>query len=89
MKKNLWANVLALNNTDEVKFVIGGREDYDWAKSMIAAHRIADRCPVLMSVVFGKLEPVQLAEWILEDRLNVRFQIQMHKVIWHPEARGV
>ena len=89
MKKNLWANVLALNNTDEVKFVIGGREDYDWAKSMIAAHRIADRCPVLMSVVFGKLEPVVLAEWILEDRLNVRFQIQMHKIIWHPETRGV
>lgn len=89
IKKNMWENVRFLKETDEVKFVIGSREDYDWAKSMIATHDIGKRCPLLMSVVFGKLEPVELAEWILADRLNVRYQMQMHKIIWHPEARGV
>lgn len=88
-KKNRWENVAFLKGTDEVKFVIGDREDYDWAKSMIAEHRIAGRSPILMSVVFGKLEPAQLAEWILAEKLDVRFQLQMHKLIWHPETRGV
>ena len=88
-KKNLWENVGQLKQTDEVKFVIGDREDYDWAKGMIQSHRIEGRCPILMSVVFGKLEPIQLAEWVLEDKLNVRFQLQMHKYIWSPETRGV
>ena len=89
MKKNLWENVGQLKQLDEVKFVIGDREDYDWAKGMIQSHRIDARCPILMSVVFGKLEPIQLAEWVLEDKLNVRFQLQMHKYIWSPETRGV
>jgi 7-carboxy-7-deazaguanine synthase len=89
MKKNLWDNVKYLKQGDEVKFVIGNRDDYEWAKSMIEQYKIRDRCPVLMSVVFGALEPLQLAEWILEDRLDVRFQLQMHKYIWSPQARGV
>ncbi len=89
MKKNLWENVEHLKETDEVKFVVGDREDYDWAKGMIQSHGIELRCPILMSVVFGKLEPIQLAEWVLEDKLNVRFQLQMHKYIWSPETRGV
>jgi 7-carboxy-7-deazaguanine synthase len=89
MKKNLWENVQFLNGRDEVKFVIGDREDYDWSKRMIEEHQIGGRCPILMSVVFGKLEPVQLSEWILADRLNVRFQLQMHKYIWSPETKGV
>jgi 7-carboxy-7-deazaguanine synthase len=89
MKKNFWENVGYLKETDEVKFVIGDREDYVWAKGMIQGHEIENRCPILMSVVFGKLEPVQLAEWVLEDKLNVRFQLQMHKYIWSPETRGV
>lgn len=89
MKKNLWENVHYLNQSDEVKFVVGNREDYEWAKTMIEQHQICKRCPVLMSVVFGELEPLQLAEWILEDRLDVRFQLQMHKYIWNPETRGV
>ena len=89
MKKNLWNNVHYLNAKDEVKFVIGNREDYDWAKEMIARYEIDTRSPILMCVVFGQLEPMQLAEWILEDRLNVRFQLQMHKYIWQPETRGV
>ena len=89
MKKNLWENAALLKETDEVKFVIGDREDYVWAKGMIQNHDIEGRCPILMSVVFGKLEPIQLAEWVLEDKLNVRFQLQMHKYIWSPETRGV
>ena len=89
MKKNLWENVNNLKAGDEVKFVISNREDYDWAKEIIQKHQIEKRCPILMSVVFGELEPIQLAEWILEDKLNVRYQLQMHKYIWSPETKGV
>ncbi len=89
MKKNLWENVRRLTEKDEVKFVIGTREDYEWSKAAIAEHGIGGRCPILMSPVFGELEPVQLAGWILEDRLDVRFQLQLHKFIWSPETRGV
>ena len=89
MKKNLWENVNYLKAGDEVKFVIGNREDYEWSKQMIREHRIDERCPILMSVMFGELEPVTLAEWILEDKLSVRFQLQMHKYIWSPDTRGV
>lgn len=89
MKKNVWNNVLRLTSSDEVKFVIGTREDYEWAKEMIAHYQIGQRCPILFSVVFGELEPVTLAEWMLEDRLDARFQLQMHKYIWSPETRGV
>lgn len=89
VKKNYWENVSYLRQSDEVKFVIGTREDYEWSKQMIREYRIKERCPILMSVVFGELEPLQLAEWILEDKLNVRFQLQMHKYIWSPETRGV
>jgi len=89
IQKNLWQNIQHLNAEDEVKFVIGNRADYDWAKTIIAQHGIDQHCPVLMSVVWSELEPVQLVEWILADRLNVRFQLQTHKYIWHPETRGV
>ena len=89
MKKNLWSNVDALKETDEVKFVIGTREDFDWSVEMIGKYHIDQRCPVLMSVVFGLLSPLELAEWILRSGLNVRFQLQMHKYIWTPETRGV
>ena len=89
MKKNFWENVQFLKPTDEVKFVVSDREDYEWAKRMIDEHKIGERCPILMSVVFGELEPMQLAEWILADKLKVRFQLQMHKYIWSPETRGV
>jgi 7-carboxy-7-deazaguanine synthase len=89
MKKNMWENVRYLRVGDEVKFVIGDREDYEWAKAKIDEHRLTEQCPVLMSVVFGELEPIRLAEWILKDKLDVRFQLQMHKYIWSPEMRGV
>lgn len=87
--KNDWGNVARLRKGDEVKFVIANREDYEWSKRVMVEHGIADRCDVLMSAVFHELEPVQLVEWILEDRLNVRFQIQLHKIVWNPETRGV
>ncbi len=89
VKKNLWSNADHLKATDEVKFVIGTREDFDWAVDAIATYRIAERSPILMSVVFGVLEPAELAGWILESGINARFQLQMHKYIWEPSARGV
>ena len=89
VKKNLWSNVNALRSSDEVKFVIGNRDDFDWSVEMIRRHEIDRRCPILMSVIFDVLPPVELAEWILESKINVRFQLQMHKFIWEPATRGV
>lgn len=89
VKKNRWENVGCLTTNDEVKFVVGNREDFDWSIRMIREHGLDRRCPVLMSVVFGVLEPQSLAEWILESGLAVRFQLQMHKYIWEPATRGV
>lgn len=89
MKKNLYENIDYIKNIDEIKFVIGDREDYDWSKEMIEKYNLIEKCSVLFSVVFGKLEPVKLVNWILEDKLKVRYQLQMHKIIWHPETKGV
>ena len=89
VKKIFWENVNHLKTGDEVKFVVGTREDYEWTREMIRLHGIDGRCPVWMSVVFGELEPVLLAGWILEDRLNVRLQLQLHKYVWSPGQRGV
>ncbi|HGY56796.1 MAG TPA: 7-carboxy-7-deazaguanine synthase QueE [Caldithrix abyssi] len=84
-----WDNIALLTDLDEVKFVIGDREDYEWAKAILEKYNLNERCPVLFAPVFGQLKNKHLAEWILEDRLNVRFQLQMHKYIWPPEQRGV
>jgi len=89
VKRNFYDNIAFLKPGDEVKLVIGSREDYVWSKEILEKYDIASKCEVLFSVVFGKLEPVKLAEWILEDKLNVRFQLQMHKFIWEPTAKGV
>lgn len=89
MKKNLYDNIKHLKSTDEVKFVIGTLEDYNWTKEIIKQYNLTKICPVLFSTVFNKLEPVTLVEWILEDKLDVRFQLQMHKFIWEPTAKGV
>lgn len=89
MDKNLYENVDHLKKDDEVKFVIGNREDYDWMKDIISKYDLQNKCALLASVVFGKLEPLTLVNWILEDKLEVRFQLQMHKFIWHPETKGV
>jgi 7-carboxy-7-deazaguanine synthase len=87
--KNLYENISYLKQNDEVKFVIGNREDYDWSNTIIQKYSLTDKCSVLFSNVFEELKPIQLAEWILEDNLKVRFQIQMHKYIWDPNKRGV
>jgi len=84
-----WRNLDRLTAKDEVKFVIKDRADYDWAKEVLARYHLPQRCTVLFSPVFGELEPRQLAEWILADRLPVRFQLQVHKYVWDPQARGV
>jgi 7-carboxy-7-deazaguanine synthase len=84
-----WPNVDQLTGKDEVKFVLADRQDYDWARRIIDQYDLVRRCPVLMSPVFGQLEPRQLAEWILADRLAVRCQLQLHKFIWASDMRGV
>ncbi|HXZ88074.1 MAG TPA: radical SAM protein [Candidatus Binataceae bacterium] len=89
-KRNRWSNIEWLTPHDEVKFVIADRTDYEWARSVTRDHNLADRVnAVLMSPVFGALEPARLAAWILEDRLPVRMQLQIHKFIWSPTTRGV
>ncbi len=89
VKKNLYENINYLKPTDELKFVIGSREDYDWTKKLMEQYKLNDKCEILFSVVFGELEPITLVEWILEDNLKVRFQLQMHKFIWDPVTKGV
>ncbi|KUO63724.1 7-carboxy-7-deazaguanine synthase [bacterium BRH_c32] len=89
MKKNRYENIEFLKPNDEVKFVIGSREDYDWSKSIIEKYNLIGKCELLFSIVFGELIPLTMADWIIEDNLQVRFQLQMHKYIWKPDERGV
>lgn len=89
MTKNLYSNIDYLKTTDEIKFAIGTREDYEWAKKVIFDYNLPAKCKILMGCVFGQLQNIELATWILEDKLPVRFQMQLHKYIWHPETRGV
>ncbi len=89
LKKNLYSNIEDLKQSDEVKFVIGDREDYDWSKETMAKYNLTEKCSLLFSTVFGKLEPLTLVNWILHDNINVRFQLQMHKFIWEPDTKGV
>ncbi|WP_454063566.1 7-carboxy-7-deazaguanine synthase QueE [Candidatus Nitrospira salsa] len=84
-----WTNLDRLSKKDEAKFVIKDRQDYEWAKDVLAQYGLIDRCPVLFSPVFGELDLQPIAEWILEDQLPVRFQVQLHKFIWAPDMRGV
>ncbi|GAC1300633.1 MAG: 7-carboxy-7-deazaguanine synthase QueE [Isosphaeraceae bacterium] len=86
---NLWKNLDLLKKTDEVKFVLVDRDDFDWALDVIRERGRCERCAVWMRAAFGKIEPVELAEWILESRLSVRYQTQLHKQIWAPNAIGV
>jgi 7-carboxy-7-deazaguanine synthase len=80
--RNLWANIDLLAPRDEVKIVLASREDYDWAVLTCRQRRLFERCPVLFSPVQGQLGPAQLAQWILDDHLPVRFQLQLHKLLW-------
>lgn len=101
VEKNRWANISHLNQRDEVKFVLTSRADYDWMKNILDEHAISDRVGAVLVSAVNEVKPgleiagvaglaVQdLAKWLLEDRLPVRFQTQLHKIIWDPLARGV
>jgi len=88
--KNDWTNIDALTDRDEVKFVIASRRDYEWSREQVTKHNLSNRCKAaLFSPVFGAIEGDSLVKWILEDKLNVRFQLQLHKYVWPPDAKGV
>ena len=87
--KNCYANLRHLTKLDELKFVIADQADYDWAKRIITAEQLNQRCSVLVSPVVEHLPLRTLADWVLADRLPVRLQTQWHKLIWGPTARGV
>lgn len=88
-KKNLYTNFEHLKSFDEIKFVIGSREDFDFSLETIKKHDLIDKNNILFSSVFDELENQKLAEWILEENINVRMQLQMHKYIWDPNKIGV
>jgi 7-carboxy-7-deazaguanine synthase len=81
-EKNLYSNLDCLNTQDQVKFVIGDRADYDWAVEQLRQFGLAERCEILFSPVYETLPPEQLANWILQNQLPVRFQLQLHKLLW-------
>ncbi len=80
--RNRWENLPLLTRRDQVKFVLCGRSDYEWASELVATHRLHERCDVLFSPSKSELEPRDLADWIVADRLPVRFQMQLHKLLW-------
>jgi len=80
--KNRWENLAFLNQRDEIKIVIASRADYEWAREATRARTLDTICPVLLSPAAGLVDPTALADWILEDGLNVRFQMQLHKLLW-------
>ena len=81
-KKNYWENLNFIHLKDEIKFVLCSREDYDWAKKIINQYKLQEKCDVLFSPVYQKLNNTDLGNWILEDQLPVRMQIQLHKLLW-------
>ena len=83
--RNRWENLDHLREKDQIKFVLAGKEDYDWAVAQMKARDLAARAQLLFSPVFGQMQPAELATWILRDRLPVRFQLQLHKVLWGEE----
>lgn len=92
--KNRWENLGCLTSHDEIKIVIASRTDYEWGRALVrgegresacATRRLTDLCPVLLSPAWEKLPPADLAQWILDDHLPVRFQLQLHKILWGPE----
>ena len=89
-ERNDWSNFAHFTKTDEVKFVIADRRDYEFAKEIVQRENLAARVnAVLFSPVHGELDPKPLSEWVIADRLDVRVQLQVHKYIWSPETRGV
>ncbi|HEU4814131.1 MAG TPA: 7-carboxy-7-deazaguanine synthase QueE [Xanthomonadaceae bacterium] len=83
--RNLWENLPLLTSHDQVKFVLCSREDYEWSKAVVADHRLHETCDVLFSPSKAELAPTELADWIVADRLPVRFQVQLHKLLWNDE----
>jgi 7-carboxy-7-deazaguanine synthase len=88
-ERNRFENLDRLKPSDEIKFVIASRRDFDWSVEMIRRYKLDERLVVLLSPVFGAVTLAELAEWHLTSRLNVRMQLQMHKYVWDPKARGV
>ena len=89
LEANIWSNLERLKPIDELKFVVCDRDDFDWSVKLVREHRLTERCPVLFSPSFGQVNPTELASWILESHLPVRLQLQQHKILWDPKARGV
>jgi 7-carboxy-7-deazaguanine synthase len=87
--KNHWPNLDLLRPHHEVKFVLASRRDFEWARDVVRQRALADRCEVLFSPAWGLVSLPDLASWILEEPLPVRYQLQLHKVVWEPDARGV
>ena len=88
-KKNHWDNINYLKPNDEVKFIIEDREDYEWAKMKIRQYNLNKKSKILMSPSYNKIEEKEIVDWILKDNLNVKFQIQLHKIIWKDTDKGV
>lgn len=88
-QKNRWQNLEYLTPQDEVKFVVKDQKDYKWAVDVVKKHNLENRVQLVFSPVWAELELLDLAQWILQDRLKARFQVQLHKFIWSPEKRGV
>ena len=82
VENNIWGNLKQLSRQDQLKFVICSREDYEWAGAQVRERTLDKYCEVLFSPSWGQVDPVELAGWILEDRLPVRFQLQLHKILW-------
>jgi 7-carboxy-7-deazaguanine synthase len=87
--RNLWDNLNELKPSDEIKFVLADRNDYEWTRDILKVHNLENRFNVLLSCAFGLLAPKDLVGWMLEDKLNVRLNLQQHKYIWNPRAKGV
>jgi 7-carboxy-7-deazaguanine synthase len=83
MEKNRWENLALLTPHDEIKFVLCDENDYQWAKQILQQYHLAEKCIVLFSPAHGMLNATQLADWILRDRLPVRLQVQLHKLLWN------
>ncbi len=86
---NLWANLDHLRPGDEIKFVLASRRDYEWSRDVVRQHGLNARFPVLFSPVHGAVDPSDISDWLVADKLDVRLQLQLHKVIWPSDARGV
>ena len=82
-EKNLWANLDHLKPQDQIKFVLCSRDDYNWACTVINEHRLNERVQLLFSPSWNQLNPTELANWIIEDKVSVRFQLQLHKILWN------